>query len=600
MIINIATHFLVTGWHRCPVNHSVARQCRDTLKLFNYFLNVYLGANSYAGCTYCTHLGEYSNTLQKIIYPGNRRFLRKDDKLRKDKKNFPCQKIDNTDHPEIKTMQYIDKAIMEYSSAESIAQKRQIFQKTGCKGPYALRKLYLHERIKNTPIDPMHLIKNIVSHCVNLIAGHEDSYKVRAEEKIRKRFPSSWVTKKSSTTLPDAPFSLSKDDITLADNRARRILVPSGFDWIPRPIFSKTTGMKSHEWKQIATKGVLKFCLRGMLGRNQRKTLYKLFDLLQCICDDQVNNDSIDELEEEVHTVLALIERDFPVSMQVIVFHLLHHLPFYLKRFGPVHSFWMYNYERFNSWITRRCLNRRHPESTVIETYRLAEWANFLELSGQLCKGTIRSCQDTSEADEYEHHLQGSNNSITLTDEQMKQVKCHYLESIPEFSQLTEQYKDELSKAKDIQLFPSMSEWSSKNSLLSSHQRKICNDLSRECEKLSTITYKDPYNRSVTLSSMESDCEHTYRRCSYVSSANTTSPMVGRVVTLFEHIFMSTATRFAYVSWFDSLHYDSDSGLAYVLASVQTQIVVPVKALSRPLVVAFDDEEPEQLWILNF
>lgn len=147
--------------------------------------------------------------------------------------------------------------------------------------------------------------------------------------------------------------------------------------------------MKSHEWKQIATNGVLKFCLRGLLGRKQRKTIFLLFDTISDICANSVNMDSVDDLERQVHKVLALVERDFPVSMQVIVFHLLHHVPMFLKRFGPVHSFWMYNFERFNSWIIRRVLNRRYPESTVIETYRLTEWAHFLELSGQLSKGAI-------------------------------------------------------------------------------------------------------------------------------------------------------------------------------------------------------------------
>ena len=63
--------------------------------------------------------------------------------------------------------------------------------------------------------------------------------------------------------------------------------------------------------------------------------------------------DSIDSLEEQVHKVLALLERDFPVSLQVIVFHLLHHLLMFMKQFGPVYSYWMYPYERFNSWVIR-------------------------------------------------------------------------------------------------------------------------------------------------------------------------------------------------------------------------------------------------------
>lgn len=82
--------------------------------------------------------------------------------------------------------------------------------------------------------------------------------------------------------------------------------------------------------------------------------------------------------------MLALLECDFPVSLQVIVFHLLHHLPSFLKRFGPAYTFWMYPLERFNSWIARRVHSRRYPESTVLETYRLFEFTAFLSLAGLL------------------------------------------------------------------------------------------------------------------------------------------------------------------------------------------------------------------------
>ena len=51
--------------------------------------------------------------------------------------------------------------------------------------------------------------------------------------------------------------------------------------------------------------------------------------------------------------------------------HLLHHIVEGIELFGPVYSTWMFAYERFNSWITRRITNRRYPESTVMETYRV-------------------------------------------------------------------------------------------------------------------------------------------------------------------------------------------------------------------------------------
>ena len=58
--------------------------------------------------------------------------------------------------------------------------------------------------------------------------------------------------------------------------------------------------------------------------------------------------------------------------VQVMTTHLLHYTADgMLQRFGPVHSTWMYAYERFNSWMGRRAMNRCFPEATIMATYRV-------------------------------------------------------------------------------------------------------------------------------------------------------------------------------------------------------------------------------------
>lgn len=202
-----------------------------------------------------------------MVYPGNRRFLREDDPLRLDEKNYPTKAKDLSLPPEMKTTN------KKYCGAFSSRERTQLVQESGCKGEYALRKLPLHDRLWNTPVDPMHLIKNIVVHCINLITGSGDSVKVREAERLLNRFPTLWVTQ-SHSDLPPAPLRLSKEDVKLADDRAKRIYVPHGFDWRPREIFSKSIGYKSHEWKQVCCNGILKFCLRNMLGVKQRATFF--------------------------------------------------------------------------------------------------------------------------------------------------------------------------------------------------------------------------------------------------------------------------------------------------------------------------------------
>ena len=138
----------------------------------------------------------------------------------------------------------------------------------------------------------------------------------------------------------------------------------------------------------MLSSGILKYCIRGILGEKQRKALFELCDVVAALLSYDVAEENIDCLEYRVHRVLSLLERDFPVSLHVIVFHLLHHLPMFICRFGPAYSFWMYPMERFNSWIAARITNRRYLENTVLESYRRFELSFAMQLCGKLPQDT--------------------------------------------------------------------------------------------------------------------------------------------------------------------------------------------------------------------
>lgn len=61
----------------------------------------------------------------------------------------------------------------------------------------------------------------------------------------------------------------------------------------------------------------MKFCLRGLLGNKQRQAFFKILDVLALLCQGSITADNLPVLDREVNLVLALIERDFPISVQV-------------------------------------------------------------------------------------------------------------------------------------------------------------------------------------------------------------------------------------------------------------------------------------------
>ena len=141
----------------------------------NYCRFIYFvaGAGAYAGCCYCCVEGEYCHCLSMMVYLGHRQFLSPSDPLNRDIGIFQERSNSTT---KLKTIKYIDEANGKYAATTTNAERLPLQQDTGCKGLYALRRLPGHDRLLNTPVDPMHLIKNVAEHIVRLVSGTEDSH----------------------------------------------------------------------------------------------------------------------------------------------------------------------------------------------------------------------------------------------------------------------------------------------------------------------------------------------------------------------------------------------------------------------------------------
>ena len=301
---------------------------------------------------------------------------------------------------------------------------------------------------------------------------------------------------------------------------------------------------------------------------------------------------SLDTLAHDVHKSLALLERDFPVSLHVSVFHLLHHLPMYIEQFGPVYSFWMYPFERFNSWMIRRTLNRRYPEATVLETYRLFDWAHFLECSGQLPEKALLHPERPQE------FQSSSDKKITLNDGEVIKLKAFYRESIPEFNDLCLRYEEEKRRAKvqhRLRQFPSMSTWTPLSGPLLSCLEEEMRTVSREVLELTRYIRLDGNRRKVLLTSQILDTANVSSSFIFVRQPDN-SVKFGQIKLLFQHCFCGTNTIFASVTWFSPARKDIESGLLFVDTTLKLSAIVPVDNLCGPIVTSLDNDH---LWILS-
>lgn len=444
----------------------------------------------------------------------------------------------------------------------------------------------------------MHLFKNISERIVKLLSGLTDTLKVRSDEKERKRFRTSWPKTNedgNTTVIPPAPFSFSKDQLSVANQRSMNVKAPSGLDWRPLKIFGKDSArLKSNEWKHVLTSGILKFCIRGLLGKDQEGTLTELCDVVSLLCAEEILQENMDGLEYRVHRALSLMERDFPASIHVITFHLLHHLPKFIQRFGPVYEFWMYPMERFNNWIKQRVLNRYHPEATVLETYRLYELSFHLQLTDQLPFGAtidITAYTESTQSDQLDleddgqqssSHCQGYQTVLGL--QHIQELNRLYICTYPECRNAAEQQEKEPGHGL------TSTGASSSN----------CVELSEKITQYKVYTHKGQHNQSIKFGSVLSEHDNMVRISSYVRLSKT-SCSFGRIQFIFEHHFHKTH-KLVCVHWYDDATTDPRSGLKYVdtrTKNVSLSSIVYLNDISKPLVHAKDEIKPHKLWILN-
>ena len=81
---------------------------------------------------------------------------------------------------------------------------------------------------------------------------------------------------------------------------------------------------------------------------------------------------------EDVAETLSILEREFPPSFFDIMVHLTLHLVEELFVCGPMHTRWMYPYERYFKGLKGFVRNLAKPEGSITQGYQVEEALGFV------------------------------------------------------------------------------------------------------------------------------------------------------------------------------------------------------------------------------
>ena len=174
------------------------------------------------------------------------------------------------------------------------------------------------------------------------------------------------------------PWKLSQEDMEEIVDITSGISLPARCTAkVKNDFIMNRQGMKTVDLIAVLCSGVLKVLLRGRLPHHIRTTVFKLLDCFQNMSGEDFTSEQLTDLELEMQESLALLELKMPLALQVLSFHLRHHVSEALQMYGTMSSMWMAYLERYNYYLTSMIQNYRHPEQSIMSTYQLAEFGGY-------------------------------------------------------------------------------------------------------------------------------------------------------------------------------------------------------------------------------
>ena len=148
-----------------------------------------------------------------------------------------------------------------------------------------------------------------------------------------------------------------------------------------------------------------------------------------------------------------------------------------------------------------RCVqNRRFPEATVIETYRLYKWAHFLQQNGYLPDNAMLRPDSTDDIDHTSTQC-----TTELDTDAFQHLQQYYRETNSQYNALCKRYEHDRRRARvrhKLKEFPAMQSWQPKSGPhLTPEEVTMCSGMVPTVIQSHHFSFQDHHGRKVHLGS---------------------------------------------------------------------------------------------------
>jgi hypothetical protein len=280
----------------------------------------------------------------------------------------------------------------------------------------------------------MHCEKNVCENLLKTLFGETDDAKSREDMRTRGIRPHLHLQRNLDGRThfkPDAPYVLTKNEQQQFLTTLMEIKFPSGYvgPLSSRIAKGKLRGLKTHDF-HILLQQVLPLCLRNIGNSKVVGAVMRVSRLFRNICSKVVDTNQKFVMLEDVAETICSLEKELPPSTFVIMLHLPLHLVEELYICGPVHTRWMYPFERYMKGLKGFVKNKAKPEGSMAHGYLREESVGFLnEYLSEYTPTTKRAWDDKEEPAMYDEILEGARRDRVMTPEFMKLVHGFVLDN---------------------------------------------------------------------------------------------------------------------------------------------------------------------------
>jgi len=179
--------------------------------------------------------------------------------------------------------------------------------------------------------------------------------------------------------MPDAPYVLTREEREEFLATIRELKFPTNYVGALKQkiIERKLGGLKTHDY-HILLQQVLPLCLRNIGNKNVIGAIMRVSRLFRKLCAKVVDSRQKIQMSEEVAETVCALEKEFPPSIFVVMMHLPVYLVEELFLCGPVHTRWMYPFERYMKGLKSFVKNKAKPEGSMAYGYLREESIGFV------------------------------------------------------------------------------------------------------------------------------------------------------------------------------------------------------------------------------